>query len=196
MPESLLSGIRGRKGANRTKAIGMRLARVCVAAGVSVAYPRARPVRYAQSATPTGIANRLQETQELPDRFVPAVRQQCARGPYYTRTLTWCKLALLAEMVTLLPTASWFAFADADVLLNHAALLQPPLHLQPDVSIWLRNKKSALWAAKEITFGKLDRLPAPRCTSKRLTWAALHSPAPHGKRLCTRTLIVLVGGYL
>jgi len=84
----------------------------------------------------------------------PAVRQQCSADPYYARTLTWCKVALLAEAVTVLPGASWYLFADADVLLHFAGSTHPPLHLQPDIKVWLEDKSSAIFAAKEVSFGR------------------------------------------
>ena len=84
----------------------------------------------------------------------------------------------------MLRSASWVAFADADVLLQSSCqapprlMLQatqlktpescqrarrrgpPALHLQPDIASWLTDASSALWTAKEITYGKLDLLPS------------------------------------
>lgn len=72
-----------------------------------MAYDRKKRLR--DGATPTGIANRRlsrhleQKGKGAGRQAVPAVRAQCAREPYYTRTLTWCKIALLAEAVTAPP---------------------------------------------------------------------------------------------
>jgi hypothetical protein len=81
-------------------------------------------------------------------RAGPAVHKLCDTRPYYARTLTWCKVALLAELTVLVPRASWFAFVDADAIFARTGT---PLHRHPDIKAWLSNTSSAIWAERELS---------------------------------------------
>ena len=144
-------------------ALTRRLKHVCRAAGVVARYDRRRPM----AVTTT----RENATVNAVSLAVPAVRAACPRGPYYTRTMTWCKLALLAE-ATRSFSATWYAFVDADVVLAPRPAF--PLHVQPDVARWLRDPNSSLFVAREM-----PSAPGGKCYE--------FYRAPHSRNRCTNS---------
>lgn len=144
-------------------ALSRRLKHVCRAAGVVARYDRRRPM----AVTTT----RENATVNAVSLAVPAVRAACPRGPYYTRTMTWCKLALLAE-ATRSFSATWYAFVDADVVLAPRPAF--PLHVQPDVARWLRDPNSSLFVAREM-----PSAPGGKCYE--------FYRAPHSRNRCTNS---------